>query len=183
MAKLIIGIAGEMGSGKEAISQYLVEKYKASSHNFSQVLTDIAKRLYLPVTRETQTAISGMIRTTFGQDIMAKVMASDSKEDLADIVVVQGIRRNQDMDHLRELPNFKLIYVEADIVLRYGRVKKRGEKENDATMTFEQFKHSHTYETELAIADLKQYAAHVVNNDGTYEQLYKQIDEIVAQHM
>ena len=183
MAKIIIGVAGEMGSGKEAISQYLVEKYHSSSHNFSQVLTDIAKRLYLPITRETQTAISGMIRTTFGQDIMAKVMANESKEDSTEIVVVQGIRRPQDMDQLRELPNFKLIYVEADIVVRYGRVKKRGEKENDATMTFEQFQHSHTYETELAIAGLKEYAAHVVKNDGTMEQLHKQVDEIIAQYV
>ena len=58
MAKLILGVAGEMGSGKEAVSKHLVNTYSANSHNFSQILKDILERLHLDVTRENFAPLS-----------------------------------------------------------------------------------------------------------------------------
>jgi len=183
MAKLILGIAGEMGSGKEAISTHLVQNYQASAHNFAQILNDILGRLYLEITRENQTPLSGFLRKTFGEDILAKAMYHDSAKDAHDIVVVQGIRRFEDITYLKQLPNFKFIFVEADMKLRYERTKKRNEKANDSTITFEEFEKSHKYETELQITDLKNYADHVINNNETYQELYKQVDEIIKKYI
>jgi dephospho-CoA kinase len=183
MAKLILGIAGEMGSGKDAVAKHLSANYGAHTHNFSQILSDILNRLYLPIVRENQAPLSGMLRKTFGEDILAKVTYHDSIEDTADIIVVQGIRRLEDMTYLRQLPNFKLLYVEVDMETRYERVKKRGEKANDSEMSFEEFKKTHSYETELQIADLKNYATHTIDNNGTYQDLHKKVDEIVKQYI
>ncbi|KKQ45403.1 MAG: dephospho-CoA kinase, CoaE, nonfunctional [Candidatus Moranbacteria bacterium GW2011_GWC2_37_8] len=183
MAKLILGIAGEMGSGKEAVSTYLCEKYGASSRNFSQILKDILERLYLPIMRENFAPLSLALRKTFGEDILAKVMFHDAVDDENDVIVVQGIRRRQDMVFLRELPNFKFIYVDADIETRFERVKNRKEKENDALITFEQFKASHEYETEKTILGLKDDADYMIQNNGTYEELYSQIDKIISNHI
>jgi dephospho-CoA kinase len=183
MAKLILGIAGEMGSGKEAVSRHLVNTYNADARNFSQILNDILTRLHLDITRENQAPLSLVLRKTFGEDILAKVMYHDSVEDASDIVVIQGIRRVEDMAFLKQLPNFKFLFINADMDVRYERVSKRREKANDGTMTFEQFEKSHQYETEQTIPDLRNYADFVLDNNGTYPELYKQVDEIVKQYI
>ena len=183
MSKLILGIAGEMGSGKEAVTHHLVNNYQAHSHNFSQILNDVLKRLYLDITRENQTPLSGALRRIFGEDILAKVMYHDSVEDVADLVVVQGIRRIEDMAYLKQLPNFRFLYIDADMEVRFERVSKRREKINDGMMSFEQFKASHQYETEKTIPDLRNYANYVVDNNGTYLELYAKIDEILKENI
>lgn len=183
MAKLILGIAGEMGSGKEAVSTHLCEKYGASSRNFSQILKDILERLYLPIVRENFSPLSLALRQTFGEDILAKAMFQDAVNDKADIIVVQGIRRQEDMTFLKEFSNFKFLYIDADIKTRFERVKNRKEKENDALMTFEQFESSHQYETEKTIPPLRKDADYIIQNNGTYEQLYAQIDKVIVENL
>jgi dephospho-CoA kinase len=179
MAKLILGVAGEMGSGKEAVSRYLVNNYQASAHNFSDILKDILNRLHLEITRENFSPLSLMLRKTFGEDILAKAMYHDSVNDEADIVVVQGIRRIEDMAFLKQLPNFKFIFIDAEMDVRFKLVSSRNEKANDGTMTFEQFKASHSYETETTIPDLRNYADLVIDNNGTYLELYEQLDKLL----
>ena len=183
MPKLILGIAGEMGSGKEAVTHHLVNTYQANSHNFSHIVNDILKRMYLEITRENQAPLSLALRKTFGEDILAKVMYHDSVEDVADLVVVQGIRRIQDMAFLKQLPNFKFLYIDADMKVRFERVSKRREKINDGMMSFEEFKESHQYETEKTIPDLRNYADYVLDNNGTYVELYAKIDEILKENL
>ena len=183
MAKLILGVAGEMGSGKEAVSKHLVNTYKANAHNFSDILKDILNRLHLDITRENFAPLSLMLRKTFGEDVLAKAMYHDSVDDSADIVVVQGIRRIEDMAFLKQLPNFKFIFIDADMELRFKRVCHRKEKANDDSMSFEQFKASHQYETETTIPDLRNYADFMVDNNGAYADLYQQLDEIIKQNL
>ena len=98
-------------------------------------------------------------------------------------MIVDGVRRMADITFLKELPHFKLIYAEADLQNRYERIVKRAENTDDTTKTFEDFKKDHELETELQIRDLKNYADYVVNNDGVYADLYKQIDDIIAENL
>lgn len=183
MAKLILGIAGEMGSGKEAVTSHLSDVYSASAHNFSQILKDILERLYLPITRENFSPLSLALRKTFGEDILAKAMFQDAVNDKTDIIVVQGIRRQEDMAFLREFANFKFLYVDVDMETRFERIKKRKEKENDSSMTFEEFKASHEYETEKTILGLKDDADYIIKNNGTYAELYAQIDRVIVENL
>ena len=50
--KIIIGIAGEIASGKDTVSRYCVKKHGASMYRFSDVLRDILKRLHLEENRK-----------------------------------------------------------------------------------------------------------------------------------
>ena len=52
----------------------------------------------------------------------------------------------------------------------------------DKIMTFEEFQKEHELETELQIRDLKNYANYVVDNNGTYTDLYEQIDKIIKEN-
>ena len=179
MANLILGLAGEMGSGKGTVAEYLVKKYNGKAHRFSTMLRDILDRLYLPQSRENMQKLSTELRVTFGEDLLANVMSDDAKKDGNDLVVIDGIRRVADIKYLKEIPHFKLIYVEADIEKRYERIHGRGENADDLNKTFEQFQRDQTDESESQIKELKGVTDFLIDNNGDFEKLYKQIEDIV----
>jgi dephospho-CoA kinase len=179
MQKLILGLAGEIASGKGTISQYIENEYKGSSHRFSNMLRDILDRLYLPQSREDMQKLSTIMRENFGEDIMAKVMMEDVKKDEHEVIVVDGVRRLEDIKYLRELPGFNLVYIETDMERCYDRIIKRNENTDDHSKTFEEFQKEREQESESQIKDLRNYANFVVNNDGEFRDLYKQIDEML----
>ena len=179
MKRVIIGLAGEIASGKGTVVKYLIEKHGASSHRFSDIMRDVLSRLYIEHTRETMQQTSSMLRGAFGENIFAKVMAEDIKEDRSEIVVVDGVRRTEDIEFLRKDPDFKLVFVETSLENRYERIIKRGENSDDKSKTFEEFKFDAQREAELTIAGLKEYADKILDNNGTAEDLEKQIEELL----
>ena len=183
MPKLILGIAGEMGSGKGTIAKHVIQEHKGNSHRFSTILRDVLDRVYVEQSRENVSTMSTILRKNFGEDILAKAMYHDAEKDEHEIVVVDGVRRMADIAYLKELPHFKLIYVEAEMQNRYERIIKRAENVDDSAKTFEQFKKDHELETELQILDLKNYADYVVDNNRVFADLYTQIDEIIKENL
>jgi len=183
MPKLILGIAGEMGSGKGTIAKHVMQQHVGNSHRFSTILRDILSRVYLEHSRDNMQALSTILRKTYGEDILAKAMYHDAENDDNNLVVVDGVRRMADIAYLKELPHFKLIYVEADMQNRYERIIRRGENPDDANKTFREFQESHENESEVQIRDLKNYADYVVGNDGVYAELYEQIDDIIEKNI
>jgi len=179
MPKIILGLCGEIASGKGTAVKYLEEKYGATSHRFSTSLRDILKRLYLEINRENMQKVSLVLREGFGQDLLAKVITEDVKNDSGKIIIVDGVRRPADIEYLTKLPEFKLIYITAHIKTRYERIIKRGENADDLNKTFEQFQKDHEAETELLITKIGETAKIKIDNNGDYEALYKQINEII----
>ena len=62
---------------------------------------------------------------------------------------------------------------------RINEIISRKENTDDQTKTFEEFQKDAQSETELRIADMKDQADFIINNNGTLEELHKQIDEII----
>ncbi|QQG52574.1 MAG: AAA family ATPase [Candidatus Falkowbacteria bacterium] len=181
MSKIIIGLVGPIASGKDVSKKYIEEHYRASSYKFSTVLRDILNRLYIPINRENMQDLSLDLRNRFGSDILARIIATDAKNDNGGIVIVDGVRRMDDIVHLSNLPEFKLISVEADINLRYERMKLRNENEGDAGKTFAEFENDCQKEAEKEIPIVISHAAYHLNNNGTLEELYAKIDKIIAE--
>ena len=179
MSKIILGFAGLMASGKDVSKKYLMEKYGANSYRFSTMLRDILNRLYLPINRENMQNLSTDIRTRFGADTMSRVIAEDVKNDNNDIVVVEGIRRLADISVLKDFPNFYLISIEADSRLRYDRMIKRNENIGDAEKSYEEFMADHKKEAETQTPIVMETAKFKIDNSGTLDDLYKQIDKII----
>lgn len=179
MPKKILGLTGLIASGKDVAKKYIEEKYGASSHRFSTMLRDILNRLYLPITRENLQLLSLDLRRRFGSDALAKVIARDVLNDQKEIVIVEGIRRLDDIKELRDFPNFHLISIDADPKTRYDRVIKRNENIGDADKTFEQFLHEESRESESEIPQVIAEASYHLDNNGSIEDLYKQIDTII----
>jgi dephospho-CoA kinase len=180
MAKIIIGLAGEMASGKGTVAQYLVAEKKASTHRFSTMLRDVLDRLHLAQSRDNLQKLSFIIRDTYGQDALAHVMAEDVKKDSAEVIVVDGVRRMDDIVFLKQIPEFKLVYIDVDIKTRYERIIKRSENPDDHDKTFEQFEAESKADAELQIAGLKEYADVMLDNNSDIENLYAQIDILLS---
>lgn len=177
--KIILGIVGEIAAGKTTISDYLKKKYKARSFRFSDMLRDVLNRLYLKETRENMQKLSTVLRQNFGEDIMSKVILHDVQNSKSKFIITEGIRRPSDAVWLKELSNFHIITVKTDMRLCYERLIRRAENLDDKNKTWLEFQKESKKETEQKIREIAKQADFIVDNNGSFEQLYKQIDEIM----
>ncbi len=180
MPKIIIGVAGEVASGKDTVGKYIAEKYQALALRFSQVLRDILDRMNLEQSQENMGRLSMHLRKAFGEDILSKGLIVEAAKSDKDIVVVDGVRRLPDIMQMQASEGFYFIYVEASPEKRYERLTQRHQNSDDSGKTLVQFEKDALLEAESQIRDLKEHADFVVNNDGTLEELQKQIDDIVT---
>lgn len=181
MPKIIIGIVGETAAGKTTATNYLVTKYQAVSFRFSDPLSDMLNRLYLEKNRPNLQKLSMVIRQHFGDNILSKTLKQDMEKSSAKIIIMEGIRRLGDIEHLKDLPNFILLAITTDIKTRYARLINRTEKSDDQTKTFEQFQQEAKHESEQHIQTIIMKAKFVINNESTKEELYTNLDRIITQ--
>ncbi|MDP3957043.1 MAG: AAA family ATPase [bacterium] len=181
MQKIIIGVAGEIASGKDTVGQYIAEKYDALPLRFSQPLRDILDRIGLEQNRENFAKLSLYLRKAFGEDILSKIILAEAEKSPKNLVVVDGVRRLPDIIHMESNEHFYFVYVDVSPEKRYERLIKRRQNADDATKTPVQFDKDAKLETELQIHDLKERADFVINNDGTVEELHTQVDKIVVE--
>ena len=179
MSKIIIGLVGSLASGKETTKKYLAEKYNAKDCRFSSILRDVLTRVDVSNSRENLQKLSTVLRANFGENLLAKAIAMDASKLEADVVVIDGVRRFTDIEHLNELPNFILVKIDADPKIRYERMKLRNENAGDDKKTLEQFLEDHNAEADKQIPEVMKTAKYSIDNGGTLEDLYKQIDEII----
>ena len=179
MNKIIFGITGQIASGKDTVANYIIQKTNAKTFKFSQVLRDVLKRIHQETTRDNMQKLSTSLRKDFGEDILAKILSEDIKISDENVMVIDGVRRYADIESLKDLEGFKLIYVETNMENRYERIVKRAENADDSTKTFEDFKKDNEKEAESQILDLKKFASIIVDNNGSFEELYKQIDSVL----
>lgn len=179
MGKIIIGLVGESASGKGTVANYLVDKYGAATMAFSTAMKDCVRRLHLPLSRQNIALFSEISRHAYGEDLYAKVVAEDCRSLNADMIIVDGVRRPADVENLRTLPGFHLVYVTAPVEIRWQRARGRGEKAGESEMTLEQFKAEELLPTELDIKKLGAGAEFVIDNTGGIENLYASIGSVV----
>ncbi|PIY96914.1 MAG: hypothetical protein COY66_01960 [Candidatus Kerfeldbacteria bacterium CG_4_10_14_0_8_um_filter_42_10] len=179
MSKLILGFIGPIASGKGTACRYFSEKYQADSFRFSSILRDILDRLYLPQSRENMQELSLLLRENFSQDILSKAIAEDANKAAGELVVIDGIRRESDIKHLRHTPGFKLIGLAVDVRRRYERLVQRHENSDDQNKTWEEFQKDQEAEAERQIPEMIRKADVVIDNNGTLEEFYKNLDRLV----
>lgn len=181
MSKVIIGIVGEIASGKTTITEYLKSNYGAVSFRFSNILRDILERLHLPQDRKNLQTLSSALRQSFSEDILSRVLSEDAQSADNPIVITEGIRRPSDIVYLKNLPGFILIAVEASERTRFERLTGRSENPDDQQKTWEQFQDDGKAEAEQDIKEIAKSAQYTVDNNGDMESTYAQIEKIMQQ--
>ncbi len=177
--KIIIGLVGEMAAGKSTATEYLKQKYSAATFRFSDMLRDVAKRLHIEASRANLQNLSTVLRQNFGEDLMSKVLAADAAESTHDFIIIEGIRRPTDAVYLKELPGFHMVALVAEERTRFDRLKLRSENSDDQTKTWEQFQTDGKQESEQKIKEVAESAEFTIDNNGSKDDLYRQLDEIV----
>ncbi len=178
--KVIIGIAGEMGSGKGTVTGYLVEKYGAQHLRYSHILEDILARLSLEYTRQNLAILGEGLRATFGGNILSQALRADITASEAPVVVFEGIRKKEELDAMRDLDGFVFLYVDAPIETRYRRLVMRNEKVDDNTKTFDDFQKDHLRPADRDVPRLEEEADYIIDNSVGYEEMYRQVDQLMT---
>lgn len=173
----IIGIIGPKAAGKDTIANYILARHPGGSHRFAEILDDILISLSLPITRENEVKLVHL-RDVFGPNTLPKALAKKISAENNDLVLITGIRFQNELDFIRSYPSNKVIYVDSDLKNRYERQITRRQKADDM-ISYEKFIETERARTEVEIEPLKAQADFVVENNGSQEQLYEQVDRIL----
>jgi len=181
MKKIILGLIGEKGSGKGTVSDYLISQYGAVHYGTSKILRRTLEDLYVPVSRDNMVKLALVLKEGYGPSVIIDSLIQDMEKNGSDIIIADGIRMHGDVEPFRKKygNNFFLIYVTADLRLRYERTKKRKEKEGEDKATFEEFLEEEGRLTEVSIHEIGRQANFKLNNNGTSEELKKQVDDMM----
>jgi len=181
MKKIILGLIGEKGSGKGTVSDYLISQYGAVHYGTSKILRRTLEDLYVHVSRDNLVKLALVLKEGYGPSVIIDSLIQDMEKNGSDIIIADGIRMHGDVEPFRKKygNNFFLIYVTADLRLRYERTKKRKEKEGEDKATFEEFLEEEGRLTEVSIHEIGRQANFKLNNNGTSEELKKQVDDMM----
>ncbi len=181
MPNLIIGLTGQLGSGKGYVASYIAKRYGGAIFKFSAYLSKVLGVMTLENSRDNLVKLSESLRREFGEQVLSYALAKDAVASEAPVVVVDGIRRVDDLAALEPLPNFVLVAVEASPETRYARIMQRGEKTDEANLTRDEFQAQERRSTELTVPTVMQRATIRIDNNGTVEELKAKINDLMNQ--
>jgi dephospho-CoA kinase len=181
MPKHIIGLVGQSGCGKGTVADILTKQYGAAYSRFSAILGDILNRLHIEPSRDHFIALSNALRGNFGEDVLSYAIEKDAVLSQSDIVVIDGIRRPEDIVALEPLPFFKLVSVDVPAEQRFERMKKRGEKSGEQHMTWQEFVAQDHAPTEVTIPLVMSRAWKKLDNSKGLTELETQVTLMMAE--
>lgn len=175
----IIGLVGPKGSGKGTLAKRLKTRYKGRIVTFSDVLNDVLEVLHIERTRVNQIYLSIALREQFGYEVLAKALqARVEKMKGTAPIIIDGIRFVQDFKPWKELQNFTLISLDADIKERYRRIKLRGRTPEERTLSWAKFQKEESMPTEVSFQKLARQAKYHINTNNTLKETFKHLDDI-----
>ena len=173
-----IALIGRSRSGKDTVAEYLEDKYGLHNYKFSYGITEIIKK-YFPKDLEKGVKLRGHY-IKIGQSL--RELDEDVWVDYTlnkinylwgglENVVISDVRQENEFLRLRE-EGFKFIYVDCENEIRYERMKEKGEEipdifENDPDKSVNYI--SMKYLNSI----------NVINNNGSLERLYKNVDYMI----
>ena len=98
-----------------------------------------------------------------------------------DIIIIDGIRRVEDIVALEPSPMFTLLAIDVPAPLRYERIKGRGEKIGEQNTTWEQFLNDENAPTEITIPEVMARASKTISNTGSREEFEKSIRSLMQE--
>lgn len=188
--KTYIAVIGKIGAGKETIFQAIRDfgnakisesAYRTSIHHFSDPLNEILDVLFLPRERANQQGLSTVLRQRFGEELLGNVLQRRALADSAGIVILDGVRRPQDVAMFRKMPNSFLLLVSALPEIRWQRLRNRADRPGDAEKTWGQFQKEDVAESESMIEKIGTQADYVIDNSGTVEDLHRQVQKFLVE--
>ncbi|MFH1294925.1 MAG: AAA family ATPase [Candidatus Aenigmatarchaeota archaeon] len=177
---IVLCIVGKLGAGKDTASDYLCRKYGFVPVSYSEIAHEKTRESGLETTRANLQKVSTHYRKTYGEDVFAKIVVEKAKA-LGDMVLLKEARTKQDvLPAMKEFGGaFHIIEITVKEQTRFERLKKRGSPKDAKTMR--EFLAQQKREEELGYFGAAEMAEFRLDNDGTPEELYKKLDELMKQ--
>ncbi len=179
MKKIIIGLTGEIGAGKDTFCDHVIKVSQGPVFclKFSQPLSEVLKIFFDEVTRNDQQWLGVVLRERFGEDILAKALLKKINSIDKGIILLNGIRYWQEYNMVKDLDG-TMIYITADSKLRWQRLQNRGEKKDDSA-PYEKFLELEKAVTESLIQEMGKKADLKIENNGSLEEFHKKTDNLI----
>ena len=178
--KIVIGLVGETGSGKDTVAHYLKRKYDTHDLRFSLPLKKTLKNFFENPTKSDQAWLYQAFKKRFGEDILH--VGIRRFIDLHNgIMCINGLRMPSDYDFVRSFKHNYVIYITADQKLRWQRAYCRGEKADDKQSLEDFQKFEATAETERAVPEIGAKADFVIKNETSMDHLLGEVDKIMEE--
>jgi dephospho-CoA kinase len=180
--KIIIGLVGEMGSGKDTSANYLAGKYEARLFRFQDPLREAMEIFFGKgqVARAQMIWLSNSIREKYGNGTITEALRRRIGNISEGVIVFNGMRIEEDFEFVKSFPDSYVVYITLDSKTRWKRVYERGEKSDDA-ISYEKFLEMEKAETEVQIPALGKKADFRLVNEGAKDELGKKMEEIMGQ--
>lgn len=183
MRQLILGIVGEKNSGKAVVGRYIARKYGYPFVVFSENVLNVILELLNQDWRDhrAQGRLAEVLRRTFGGDVLARaVLKQVWQQKRAKVVVVDGIRKFDELRLFRSLKHFRLLYVTAPMDYRWRRAYRRNERIDDR-VSLSEFRRIESLPHEREIPRIGRSTDYRIDNVGSTKELYKKIDAVMQQ--
>ncbi len=180
---IIIGITGTLGAGKGTVVDYLKQHHGFAHFSARDFIVQEIVRRGLPVNRDTMTEVANSLRAEHHSGYIIEQLAKEAQSGKAH-AVIESVRTAGEIDILRAYADFYLFAVDAEPHARYERIKAR--KTVTDFISYEKFIADE--EREMQSDDpnkqnLKYCIGHadfVLRNDGSVEELWREVDGIVG---
>jgi dCMP deaminase len=177
---MIFGLSGPNGAGKGEVVGYLAER-SFSPFSLSDVIRADLRESGVTESRERMIERGRALRAERGESVLADLALEGLRDDCN--YVIDSIRHPAEVEALRgsELP-FKLLWIDADIGVRFDRVRKRNREGDPKTLSqlrkLEQRELESTDPGGQQLLAVKKLADFEVQNDTDLDALHATIRQV-----
>ena len=179
MSRRVAGIVGREGSGKDEVLRYLHGRCSITNLSAGDVAREIAQQKGVSPTRENLHEIATKYMEEQGQGFFAERLIDTIEENDWQTIGISGVRTPYDVEVFRRHfgDDFRLVHVRVgNSKLRFQRLRRRNEVRDPDT--YEVFLEQERQEEErFRISRAIQLADFTIDNDGSREQLQRDIEE------
>jgi dephospho-CoA kinase len=181
-AMKVIGVVGEIGSGKDEVLKYLRARHGVPYLSTGDIVRKMAEAEGVEGTRENLEAISRRCFLDIGKGCFVRMAGEEIVRQGWKAAGISGVRTPDDVELLRKTfgKDFTLVRVDInDPLVRFDRVRKRREERDP--LTYEAFQAQDRKEEEtFDISKAVSMADYTLDNSGPLERLHTEIDALVA---
>lgn len=179
---IIIGITGTLGAGKGTIVDYLIETKGFSHYSVRAFLIEEIEKRGLVADRDSMTSVANELRAKHTPSYIVDQLYDRASES-GNNCIIESIRTPGEVQSLRNKGNFFLFAVDADPKTRYERIQlRKSETDHISFTTFienEQRELTSDDPNKQNLLKCRNMADYVFNNDGSFEMLFEQVDEVL----
>jgi|GEM_PF-50531 len=184
--KVIIGLVGQLCSGKGTVSECLEKKGFVRFTLSDEIREECRKREIWEPTRTDLQNIGDELRLKFGSGVLAEKVMVVAKKNKCEKVVIDGVRNPGEIAYLRKWEGFSLWGVKARKKLRYERMRMRLERQGEDVKSWEEFKKidvrdegKHEKANGQKVGESLKAVDGVIKNNGTRGELKREVEKFL----